>query len=84
MSEKMSHYLGDKKTESILLKVIRMNIIDNYQAFHDIVMTEYDPTLWNQVDTVLGIAILFDRFSGRKSSLVNLSDLQETTTTTTT
>jgi hypothetical protein len=68
----MNNYLGDKKTESILIRVIRANIIDNYQAFHDIVTSEYDASLWNQVDTVLGVALMIDQFTGRKSSITSM------------
>ena len=68
VSEKMNNYLGDKKTESILLRVIRANIIDNYQTFHDVVTSEYDASLWNKIETVLGVAIMIDQYTGRKSS----------------
>lgn len=70
----MANYLGDKKTESILLRVIRANIVDTYQAFHDIVTSEYEAVLWNKVDTVYGIAILVDQYMGRRSSIVAMDE----------
>ena len=70
--EKMNSYLGDKKTEFILIKVIRVNILDNYQAFHDIVTSEYEASIWNKVDTVLEIAKMIDQLTGRRSSLMSM------------
>ncbi|CAG8522986.1 372_t:CDS:10 [Acaulospora colombiana] len=37
---KMSEYLGDRETESILLKPMQKHIIDTYQAFYDIMQNE--------------------------------------------
>ncbi|KAH6567492.1 hypothetical protein BASA60_009022 [Batrachochytrium salamandrivorans] len=39
---RISDYLGDKKTQSVLIRIIRSNIVDTYQAFVDIVSAEYD------------------------------------------
>ena len=68
----MNDYLGDKKTENILLRVIRSNILDNYQSFYEIVTSEYDSDYWNSVATVLEIAILIDKCTGKKSSITDL------------
>jgi hypothetical protein len=72
VSKKMSDYLGDKKTETILLRVIRSNILDNYQAFYEVVTTEYDSDYWNSVATVLEIALLVDKSTGKRSSVTDL------------
>ncbi|RHZ56100.1 hypothetical protein Glove_406g88 [Diversispora epigaea] len=37
---KMSEYLDDRKTESVLLKPMQKHIIDTYQAFYDILQNE--------------------------------------------
>jgi hypothetical protein len=71
----MNDYLGDKKTETILLRVIRSNILDNYQAFYEVVTTEYDSDYWNSVSTVLEIAILVDNATGRRSSVTDLQSV---------
>jgi hypothetical protein len=75
VSKKMNDYLGDKKTETILLRVIRSNILDNYQAFYEVVTTEYDSDYWNSVSTVLEIAILVDNATGRRSSVTDLQSV---------
>ena len=62
----MDNYLGDKKTESILLKVIRGQILEVYQGFHDTVTREYEKELWNKVETVVGMGVLMDQFMGRR------------------
>lgn len=72
VSKKMNDYLGDKKTETILLRVIRSNILDNYQAFYEVVTTEYDSDYWNSVATVLEIAVLIDDATGKRSSVTDL------------
>jgi hypothetical protein len=65
----MDNYLGDKKTESILLKVIRGQILEVYQGFHETVIREYEKELWNKVETVVGMGVLMDQFMGRRGSI---------------
>ncbi|KAI8811510.1 Sec34-like family-domain-containing protein [Cladochytrium replicatum] len=38
---KMTDYLGDKKTEGVLVRVIQSNIIETYRAFYETVSLEY-------------------------------------------
>ncbi|KAJ3287812.1 Golgi transport complex subunit 3 [Borealophlyctis nickersoniae] len=38
---KMADYLGDRKTEAVLINVIKSNVIDTYRTFHDTVSKEY-------------------------------------------
>ncbi|TPX32254.1 hypothetical protein SmJEL517_g04569 [Synchytrium microbalum] len=57
---RMADYLGDKRTEAVLIRVMRANIIDTYQAFYDIVQTEYDLSVQGRVTTVDSIAKMID------------------------
>ena len=38
---KLADYIGDKKTESILFRVIRNNIMDAYKSFISTIESEY-------------------------------------------
>ncbi|KAI9018967.1 Sec34-like family-domain-containing protein [Hyaloraphidium curvatum] len=43
--ERLDDYLGDRKTEVVLIRVIRANIVDSYRNFFDLVRKEYDPAV---------------------------------------
>ena len=75
VSSKMDNYLGDKSTETILLRVIRSNILDNYLAFYEVITTEYESEYWNSVATVLEIAMLVDQATGKRSSVTDLDSI---------
>ncbi|KAG9299881.1 hypothetical protein G9A89_005410 [Geosiphon pyriformis] len=42
ISSKLSQYLDDRKTETVLLRPLRNHIIESYQAFYDIIELEFD------------------------------------------
>ncbi|TPX54517.1 hypothetical protein SeMB42_g00231 [Synchytrium endobioticum] len=57
---RMADYLGDKRTEAVLVRVMRANIIDTYQSFYDIVQSEYDLSVQERVQSLDTIATLID------------------------
>ncbi|KND05201.1 uncharacterized protein SPPG_08883 [Spizellomyces punctatus DAOM BR117] len=57
---KMADYLGDRKTEVVLIKVITSNIVDTYQAFHDTMASEYDFSIMRQIPPVNDIIMIVD------------------------
>ncbi|KAH6567893.1 hypothetical protein BASA82_000752 [Batrachochytrium salamandrivorans] len=57
---RISDYLGDKKTQSVLIRIIRSNIVDTYQAFVDIVSAEYDASTNARIVSIADMTLLID------------------------
>ncbi|KAJ3129149.1 Golgi transport complex subunit 3 [Nowakowskiella sp. JEL0407] len=53
--QKMTDYLGDKKTEEILIRVIQNNISETYKIFLRLIEDEYDKTLVSRLPTIAEI-----------------------------
>ncbi|TPX56813.1 hypothetical protein PhCBS80983_g04242 [Powellomyces hirtus] len=53
---KMADYLGDRKTETVLMRVIKSNVVDTYQAFHDTMSSEYDYSVMKEIPSVKDVA----------------------------
>ncbi|KAJ1570121.1 Golgi transport complex subunit 3 [Nowakowskiella sp. JEL0078] len=48
---KMTDYLGDKKTEGVLIRVIQNNIVETYRVFLELVNEEYESMLCESLPT---------------------------------
>ncbi|KAI8930236.1 Sec34-like family-domain-containing protein [Entophlyctis helioformis] len=57
---RMSDYIGDKKTQAVLIRIIRSQILDNYQAFVETVVAEYDASTAARIVSVADMAALID------------------------
>ncbi|KAJ3035937.1 Golgi transport complex subunit 3 [Rhizophlyctis rosea] len=60
-TSKMADYLGDRKTEQVLISVIKSNIVDTYQRFSDVVGANYDEGVRGKVKSVADVAGVVDR-----------------------
>jgi hypothetical protein len=49
---KMARYLGDRKTEGILVRVVRSHILETYQGFYDLVSANYGAEVVGEVWTL--------------------------------
>ncbi|KAJ3190367.1 Golgi transport complex subunit 3 [Gaertneriomyces sp. JEL0708] len=59
-AQKLADYLGDKKTESVLLRVIKTNILDTYETFLQTVKENYSKEVWSSVADRDGISTELD------------------------
>ncbi|KAJ3010421.1 Golgi transport complex subunit 3 [Thoreauomyces humboldtii] len=57
---KMADYLGDRKTETVLIRVVKSNVVDTYQAFHDTMASEYDYSVMKTIGSVKDVALAVD------------------------
>ncbi|XJO73885.1 hypothetical protein BDV3_004794 [Batrachochytrium dendrobatidis] len=73
---RIADYLGDKKTQGVLIRIIRGNIIDTYQSFVDIVQVEYDAATNSHITSVTDMAVHIDSAceQGLPNILSNASD----------
>ncbi|KAI9203906.1 Sec34-like family-domain-containing protein [Polychytrium aggregatum] len=58
---KMSDYLGDKKTEGILIRVLANNVLEHYQRFYQVVFASYDSELSGTIMTAGEAEALIDQ-----------------------
>lgn len=49
---KMNSYLGDRKTEQILIKVIKSHILGTYQSFFDLISANYEFSVTSEIWTI--------------------------------
>jgi hypothetical protein len=66
---KMNSYLGDRKTEAILIKVIKSHILDTYQGFYDLVSANYEFSVVSGVWTLEVLGELLGRL-GRDVGII--------------
>nr|KAJ3422367.1 Golgi transport complex subunit 3 [Polyrhizophydium stewartii] len=66
---RMADYLGDKKTQSVLIRIMRSNILETYQVFADIVAAEYDTATRARIATPAEMASLVDSALSAQSAL---------------
>ncbi|KAI8614180.1 Sec34-like family-domain-containing protein [Chytriomyces sp. MP71] len=57
---KMGDYLGDKRTEAVLLLHIKGNIVESYSSFHSVVVAEHSSLVLEGVLSVDDISSLID------------------------
>ncbi|KAJ3146876.1 Golgi transport complex subunit 3 [Geranomyces variabilis] len=57
---KMADYLGDRKTETVLMRVIKSNVVEAYSAFHDTMSSEYDYSVMKGIPSVKEVAMGVD------------------------
>ncbi|KAI8820860.1 Sec34-like family-domain-containing protein, partial [Fimicolochytrium jonesii] len=57
---KMTDYLGDRKTETVLVRVIKSNIVETYSAFHATIASEYDYAVMKNLASVVDVAAAVD------------------------
>ncbi|KAJ3161949.1 Golgi transport complex subunit 3 [Geranomyces michiganensis] len=57
---KMADYLGDRKTETVLMRVIKSNVVEAYSAFYDTMSSEYDYSIMKSIPSVKEVALGVD------------------------
>ncbi|KAJ3225402.1 Golgi transport complex subunit 3 [Clydaea vesicula] len=79
---KMSSYLGDRRTENVLIKVIKSHILDTYQTFFDLISSNYEYSLINKVLAVNEVAQQLEVLSKKnllsfRNLLIEWNDISE-------
>ncbi|KAJ1555931.1 hypothetical protein HK405_010326 [Cladochytrium tenue] len=57
---KMADYLGDKRTEAVLVLHMKSNVLDAYTSFHGVVTQIHDPELLDALPSVASTSAFID------------------------
>ncbi|KAJ3051718.1 Golgi transport complex subunit 3 [Rhizophlyctis rosea] len=72
-TSKMADYLGDRKTESVLIGVVKSNIVDTYQRFWEVVRTNYGEDVCGRVGSVEDVrGVLEKACKARKKGVIGV------------
>ncbi|KAI9321150.1 Sec34-like family-domain-containing protein [Zopfochytrium polystomum] len=65
---KMADYLGDRRTEAVLVVHMKSNVMNAYSAFHNVVVLEHDPALLEDLPSVGAMSRFVDEVCEKAST----------------